>query len=896
MSEVQTPRVEMEARPGTDMPALQARMLLRDTAFLNPANEAAAPLLSKETVGAFHERSYGLYEKASATERRDYWNRKTGEGASFDARFQTWSADTVKCFTSEKNQATVARLAPLLAKIGMQGTFTADSARTIYNRYLDNATEGSGMKSFVADVLDSYRTAGKLDRDAMMRDREAITWMANIFGATSSEVVEQLFAAEAALEANPACFDELNVWVNKVTAPEKRLMEFIWNGTQIPVEDTVRTDEPPTIEPPRPPGTREPFPVEAYRKRIQEALLNDDVDTVVVSAGTGTGKTTQIPQFVAEILRPNERDKGEKIAVTQPRRLATEELAKTIAGQMGTEVGKRVGYKHGLGKRVSKETEVLLTVEGSLLRAMANDPLLREYNYVMVDEWHERHKQTDLLVAALQRAQKLRREQGLRPLKMLITSATMDREGLTRQLGPRTISFEVKKEEGKSYRIDEVFEKPGTPAAKGDDELTRRAAEAAKDMIMTRKGRNLIIFMPGDRLITKTHEAISALNLPGVKIDSLIGSMTREEQEEAIAVNDGMQHIIIATPIAETSLTVPRADVISSGLVNVPRTDPATGLTYLEEVPHSLDGLMQQRGRTGRESDGMFRFLGTEEEFRKSHQRVAPEIVRMDITDEVLLLRSMGLELDDLDLVDKKDIPEANKTRAKKTLRILGALKEDGTLTDMGKRMAEIPLDYHYSRMMVEAERLGCAESAATIAVLAAQNSLYKRKNTDTERDAVRRKQQEFQVPDSDFLSLLRMYRTFQDVGKGEHDNATKESMRRAWADDHDIRYETLVKVGEERRQLLEKLHLSHITHDHASDDAIRRAVFEGFRDMLMVRDISAYTMVHEPVVFGVKIDKYSPVQAGSYQYIIAAGNNPRIRKKDLVVMQTCQGVNSSWI
>jgi|GEM_PF-1315713 len=904
MSEVQTPRVEMEARPGTNMPALQARMLLRDTAFLNPANEAAAPLLSKETVGVFQERSYGLYEKASTTERRDYWNKKTGEGASFDARYQTWSSETVRCFTSEKNQQTIGRLAPLLTKIGAPGTFTADSARNIYNRYLDDAPGGSGVKSFVADVLDAYRTDGKLNHDAMMRDRDAITWMANIFGATSSQVVEQLFAAEAALETNPACFDELNVWVNKVTAPEKKLMEFIWNQKAPEV-----TKKPPEGEPAKPEDDSEDPPIAKYKDQIQAILRDPNTDNLIVSAETGAGKTTQLPQYVFELLGDKEM-----VAVTQPRRLPTESLADRVAGEMGVELGDITGFKHGKGENRSENTQVDFRTEGSLRVEVMRDQLLMKYNYVIVDEWHERHKDMDILVGLLRRAQQMRRDKGLHPLKLVFASATINGEKLKSELGAGTQLLEV---EGRSKEIDDRWITDLDPSLTTSPTMDQRvtlAAQAAARMVAER-GRHIVIFMPGERRIQDTQKALEALQLPpNVVIDTLSGSMTPEEQKARIKPTDGKVHIIIATNVAETSLTIKGVDVISSGYANILSTDPATGLTYLREQMLPNMNIKQQRGRTGRESDGVFWYLGSKEEYlgEKRVNNNPPEITRSDLSNEVLYLSTLGLDFNSLDLIDRGNIPSANIGRAVRRLKILGALDANKNATDMGREMAHMKLDIHLARMLIEARKRHCARMAATVAAMVNEyGSLFVRLPNGQKEAMAEKRKKAFPETGSDFLTLLHYYERFQEVGSHTSDKEERETQRRAWAEEYGLQYDTLVKVGVARDELLGR---EKNVPDTGTTEDLERCVVVGYRDNLLKKNadgrtrrvvdpttkaisfIPIFTMTEENVQ-NAQLDRSSQVDTSRYGAIVTVGNYRRQKPEDpYQYMQINQRVDPTWL
>lgn len=878
------PRVETEHRAVVDMPAVQARMLLRDQSFLDPTKTTEAPLLKNDTVAQFAERSYGLFEEASLRERRSLSN----QAETHAIQYQRWSEGVSTCFSAEVNKGKMDTLKPLLAKIGIvHPQMEKVDIQRLYDRYFNSTLSSSGIKAFVKDVLDTYKIEGKVDLAAIERDRESIQWMSELFGGTSSEMISQLIASEAKLLADPHCFETLNKTIQAVTESEKKMMGFIYDKKII---ETTRVVE------------RGKLPIEAYEEEIKRAVLDENNDNIIISAGTGAGKTTKVPQYIYKILKP-----GERVAVTQPRRLPTESLAGRVAKEMGVTLGREVGYSHGKGRKVSKDTRLLFTVEKSLLIQLAEDPYLTKYNYVMVDEWHERHKDTDMLVSLLQRAQELRRQKGgMPPLKMIITSATMDREDLQQQLGSKTESFEVP---GRAYQITSKFEPKGSTAM-SRDLAPLRAARATLEMVRSQPAnRNILIFMPGDGLISQTYEEIKKLKLPpNVVVDKLIGTMTREEQERAIDVSDGKKHIIVSSPIAETSLTLERADVISSGLVNVPRVDPQTGLYFLEEIPHSKKGLEQQKGRTGRESDGTWQFLGTEEEYENLIDHHPAEILRTDISDEILLLKKIGLTFDEIQLIDKDKISQLNIARAQRRLKDLGAITASGEITEIGRQMVNIPLDIHYSRMLVEAEKRGCLKDAVTLAVVCSQNDLYQR-GEDEDKQAQLDAQREFEYPNgSDFLARLRMYKKFEEVGQDQTDPVKREEERKQWAAAHYLRYATLERIEAERTDLLERLNYRKPAPPETTDEAaLSRCVFEGFRDNLLTRGsyyidkkshkkLYSYSLRGEDVHNGV-IDRNSTVTPDNSSYVVTAGNYARqTGEKRYIFMQMNQVVDPTWL
>lgn len=885
MTEQSPVHVEIEPQAVVDMPAVQARMLLTDQKYLNPSESSEAPELKKDTVASFAGRNYTLFEEASKRERK----AQQENDISFEERYRKWSDSAINCLNAKANKQKVEALKSILDL--KNATVDGADIKRLYDKYLDTTSPSAGIKTFIKDVIDSYTKDNVVDVDGLNKNRQALIWVGKMFGSTSSEMIDQLIQAEIKLQSNPdQCYKSLNEKRNDVTEPERKMMRFIYDETAFKEEQAIE---------------RGMLPVEARKKDIQELLKNPDVDKIVISAGTGAGKTTKIPQYIYELLGPDE-----KVAVTQPRRIAAQDLAKTVAQQMGVELGKEVGYAHGKGREANKDTKLLFTIEKSLLIQLAKDPYLSKYNYVMVDEWHERHKDTDMLVALLQKAQELRKRDGKPPLKLIITSATMNRLDLQRQLGSNTRSLEI---DGSAHTIKEKFwEKGNEPLTR--DVVSQRAIDAALELTQTRASdRNILIFMPGDALISQTYNELMKLKdklPPDVVIDKLTGSMTREKQDEVIKVwnmvnnkkvSDGKKHIIICSPIAETSLTIDRVDVISSGLVNIPHVDPETGLYYLTETLHSKYGLRQQRGRTGRESDGVWYYLGTEDEYNKLPDRHDPEITCTDLSNELLLLKQMGYTIDELPLVDKDKLKQKNIERARRRLKELGAFDKDENITEIGRKMLEIPQDVHFSRMLVEAEKRKCVKDAAKIVVVCNQTDLFERlEKKDRNRPAQALNAFAAGTTNSDFLVRLRMFTEFQQQGKGEKDEAKREEMRKAWAAKHYFRYETLQRIEDEFSDLLDRLDYEETGTETTDEAALIQCIYEGFKDCLFMKrgstlskgvKVPIYSLKDEPKVTNEEIDQDSMLSRDA-QYFVSAGGNVRLPN----YAKINQAVDPAWL
>jgi len=629
----------------------------------------------------------------------------------------------------------------------------------------------------------------------------------------------------------------------------------------------------------------ESLPIMPFKGAIQETLQDPRVNTMVVSAGTGAGKTRMIPQFIREIMTADDR-----LLVTQPRRLTTETSAATLSADLGSELGDEVGFQHGKGRLGGKDTRTMAITEGSLLRKISSDPLLSDYSYVMVDEWHERHKETDFVTALLLKAQKLRAEKHKKPLKLIITSATIDSDKLVNGLTAAK-SIEVP---GRLYPISEVYEPVGSLALSAD-EIPEKASFYSQQMVVP--GRNLIIFMPGDRMINQTYEAIKKAGfIDMVNVRKLIGKMSQEEQAEAIKGHADKPGIIIATPVAETGLTIPNADVISSGLVNVKVMDPYSGLEYLLEVKHNKSGIIQQKGRAGRTGPGTFRYLGTKAEFDSLEQYKAPEVITQDLITEALLLDSLGISPEDLAMIDKPN--PYNWERAQRNLFIIGAINPwTRRLTEVGKEMLKIPVDPHFSRAMVEAKKLGCLEPVVSATALAQLDSIFVRPQTEQQEELIKQAKKAFfsKWPGSDFLANLDIIRQYQQQPL-DH--------RTAWAQNHYLRPEALEAAMQQRAKLLQVLKVKDEIqevgiHDGKTATLVEQAFVTGFSDKLMFRNgaDNHYTLVLDQNVANLIIDENSAAHIEQPDNLLVMGRNySRTYTGRTTRAQLCQRARLSWL
>lgn len=444
---------------------------------------------------------------------------------------------------------------------------------------------------------------------------------------------------------------------------------------------------------------------------------------VVLCAPTGSGKSTQVPQMILDHGLAGDG----RILVLQPRRLAARMLASRVARERGSEVGEEVGYQVRLEKRSGPGTRILYVTEGILLRRLVSDPQLRGIDTILFDEFHERHLYGDITLARV-----LQLRQGARPhLRVVVMSATLDAASLTTYLSP----CEQVETSGRTFPVDISYLDALRPPVRADAPVWDQATAAFAAGPGREPDGHTLVFMPGAYEIRRTVDALRALPAArGMDVLPLHGELTSAEQDAAVAVTN-RRKIIVATNIAETSLTIDGVrHVLDSGLARVPDFDPHRGINTLHIRKISHAGAEQRAGRAGRTAPGTCIRLWKEREHRERPLRDVPEIHRLDLTEALLTLRCSGV--DDLQAFPWLDPPESiNLERAQTLLCDLGALASpDGPVTEIGHRMQAFPLHPRYARMLLAGGDLGCAYEAALVAALTqGRDILVRRPGQDAE-------------------------------------------------------------------------------------------------------------------------------------------------------------------
>jgi ATP-dependent helicase HrpB len=426
------------------------------------------------------------------------------------------------------------------------------------------------------------------------------------------------------------------------------------------------------------------------------------VRRLIISSPPGSGKSTKVPQ----LLLDSGTLKG-RIAVLEPRRLAARMLAARVAGERGGIPGGEVGYRVRFEDKTGPKTRIIFETEGIMLRELASDPRLSKYSAVILDEFHERHIHGDLTLAAC-----LALQRGPRPdLLVAVMSATLNEGLLAEYMAPcETVSAG-----GRMYPVRVIY------ASDAVSRLTPwdAAAKTCERLLPALDGGHTLVFMPGVFEIRKTVSALAQISaLSGFAVLPLHGELRPSEQDAALAPSD-RRKIIVATNIAETSLTIDGVTaVVDSGLAKVARFDGARGINTLftEAIPAA--SAEQRAGRAGRTAPGVCARLWTERDNCSRHSVIEPEILRLDLSEALLALKICGFtDFKALRWLDPPPAPAVE--RAQRLLRDLNAVDERGGLTVDGRAMAGYPLHPRYSRMLVEAGRLDCVYECALAAAAA---------------------------------------------------------------------------------------------------------------------------------------------------------------------------------
>ena len=551
---------------------------------------------------------------------------------------------------------------------------------------------------------------------------------------------------------------------------------------------------------------KQPLPIDALQADLVAACGR--VRRLVLRAPTGSGKSTRIPQMLLDLNLVQGQ-----IVVLQPRRIAARLLAARIAQERNVRLGGEVGYQIRFERVESAQTRIKFVTEALLLRQMASDPELKGVGAVVFDEFHERNLHSDVALALARRLQETHRPD----LLIMAMSATLDTEGVAKWLG----SAETLAADGRTYPVQIEYTHLPRNSTRP---IWDAAAEQVRRVLSEEAEGDILVFMPGSYEIMRTIGAVR--NLPesgGVEILPLYGELPPEEQERAVKPSPGRK-VIVATNVAETSLTIPgvRA-VVDAGLARIARFDPHRGIDTLLVEPVSQASAEQRAGRAGRTGPGRCIRLWSQTDHEARPLREVPEIKRVDLSETILLLLSSGWgEAATFPWYEKPD--DKALQRALTVLADLGAVDAHGKLTNLGRRMSVFPAHPRYARMLLAAGDLDCVYEVCRIAGLAQGRDILFRKvddRTENARDSVE------QEDGSDFFPRLALLQRAVEM-KFDADACDRFGVHGQAARQADQAARQFLRLAEGQG-----LPVSDRIADPA---AVRRCLLLGFSDRLAVR------------------------------------------------------------
>ncbi|SFS09119.1 ATP-dependent helicase HrpA [Microbacterium sp. cf046] len=569
------------------------------------------------------------------------------------------------------------------------------------------------------------------------------------------------------------------------------------------------------------------LPVSAARDEIARAIRDHQV--VIVAGATGSGKTTQLPKICIELGRT-------RIAHTQPRRIAARTIAERIAEEMEVPLGTTVGYKVRFTDKVQDDTRVALMTDGILLNEIHRDRLLRRYDTIIVDEAHERSLNVDFLIGYLTQVLPKRPD-----LRVIITSATIDPQSFAEHFadaeGKPAPIVEVS---GRTYPVEIRYRGPDDT----DDEVDGITA-ALRELDREPAG-DVLVFLPGEAEIRDAMDAVRGMyanDAAPTEVLPLFGRLSAAEQHrvfERSRVAGVRRRVILATNVAETSLTVPGIRyVVDTGTARISRYSARTKIQQLPIEAISQASAQQRSGRAGRTAPGIAIRLYSEEDFEKRPEFTEPEILRTSLASVILQMLSLGFG--DISSFPFLTPPDSRGVRAALDLLIeLAAVRmpargdSGARLTDLGREIARLPIDPRFARMLIEAGRIGVQRDL--LAIVAGMSIQDVRERPEERREEADRLHARFVDPTSDFITLLNLWNHLQE----QQAMLGSSAFRRLCRAEHlnYVRVREWVDVHRQLRTLVGASRTRGAASDDASDpDDLHRAILSGLLSHIGILD-----------------------------------------------------------
>jgi ATP-dependent helicase HrpA len=596
----------------------------------------------------------------------------------------------------------------------------------------------------------------------------------------------------------------------------------------------------------------EGLPVSQRRDDIQAAIRANQV--LIVAGATGSGKTTQLPKMLLELGY-------ESIGHTQPRRIAARTIAERISEELGQEVGQLVGYQVRFTDRVGKDTKIKLMTDGILLNEIHRDRDLKKYDAIIIDEAHERSLTVDFLLGYLKQLLPRRPE-----LKVIITSATIDPESFSRhfsdehgngapivEVSGRTFPVEIRYRPlvAEELEADDLDGEVSTSSTTDRDYL--QGINDALDELGREGNGDVLVFLSGENEIRDAEDAIRGRNLPGTEVLPLYGRLSAADQHRVFqpsATAGTRRRIVLATNVAETSLTVPGIRyVIDAGTARISRYSVRSKIQRLPIEAISQASANQRSGRSGRTSDGIAIRLYSQEDFEKRPEFTEPEILRTNLAAVILQMISLGLGdianfpflqppdsrgiKDGLDLLAELGAVETGGRAKSRPGEISTSLDQRSpVITRIGKQLSQLPIDPRLARMVVESKQHGTTrEVMAIVAALSIQDP--------RERPLERRAQADqqharFTDPTSDFLTLLNFWNYLEEKQKELSGSAFRRMVKAEYL--NYLRVREWQDVYRQLSRMAKPLGL-HVGDPHANPDGVHRSLLAGLLSQIGLRD-----------------------------------------------------------
>ena len=569
------------------------------------------------------------------------------------------------------------------------------------------------------------------------------------------------------------------------------------------------------------------LPVSGKRDEIAEAIANNQV--VIIAGETGSGKTTQIPKICVELGLAQ----FGTIAHTQPRRIAARSVSQRIAQEMKVELGNEVGYQIRFTDNSSKKTLVKLMTDGILLAETQHDRFLNKYQVIIIDEAHERSLNIDFLMGYLKQLLPKRPD-----LKVIVTSATIDVDRFSKhfsnekgvaapviEVSGRTFPVEVRYRPLIDLNEQESEDKP-TDIAEGD--MVQGIVDAVEELEIedAKRGQigDVLVFLSGEREIRESSLALKKANFKGTEILPLYARLSSSEQNKIFNPTGGSRRIILATNVAETSLTVPGIRyVIDTGVARISRYSYRSKVQRLPIEPISQASANQRKGRCGRISEGVCVRLYSEEDFESRSEFSDPEIQRTNLA--AVILQMLSLRLGDVEKFPFVDAPDNRFIKdGYNLLKELGAVNAKNEINNIGRSLSKLPVDPRIARMLLEGDK---KQSLKELLIIAAALSIQDpRERPADKKQQADQKHAEFRDEESDFITLLNVWNAFEESRQELSGNQLKQYCKK-----HFLNYMRMREWRDVHYQLrlqCKDLKLKE-NESGASYEAVHKAILAGF-------------------------------------------------------------------